>query len=245
MRGLLSEQIEFLRQCRRRFHTTGAIAPSSRFLARAMVRPLTEQPRPVRVLEVGPGTGAVTRWIVSALGAEDVFDLVEINESFVRLLQKRFEDEPAFQRVADRSRLHHGRIEDFHAEKPYDIVISGLPLNNFDAPTVRRILETMLELLRPGGMLSYFEYMYVRPLRKVVSRGGERRRLRELSRVLDEYLGRYRVGRDSVWMNLPPAWVQHLRKPDEEPDHSPTPSEEGLPQAVRRSHSPAQKEGAV
>ena len=39
--------------------TTGAILPSSRGLARAMTRPMRQAKGPRRILEVGPGTGAV------------------------------------------------------------------------------------------------------------------------------------------------------------------------------------------
>src|SRR5579872_390916 len=49
---------KFLRICRNNFRTTGAILPSSRFLARALVKHL-ESPRPAaRILEVGPGSGS-------------------------------------------------------------------------------------------------------------------------------------------------------------------------------------------
>src|SRR3712207_2100544 len=58
------DHLEFLRQFRRQFETTGAVAPSSRFLAAAMTGPLSRRTKPARILEVGPGTGAVTRKIV-------------------------------------------------------------------------------------------------------------------------------------------------------------------------------------
>ena len=72
----------FFRAFRRNFHTTGAILPSSRFLARAMTFDLKGPRRPARILEVGPGTGAVTREIVRHLQDDDRFDAVEINPSF-------------------------------------------------------------------------------------------------------------------------------------------------------------------
>jgi phosphatidylethanolamine/phosphatidyl-N-methylethanolamine N-methyltransferase len=65
--GFFAEHLEFFRQYRHRFQTTGAVAPSSRFLARALARPLQQHAGPCRVLEVGPGTGAVTRRIARLL----------------------------------------------------------------------------------------------------------------------------------------------------------------------------------
>ena len=206
------DHIEFFRQFRQRFETTGAIAPSSRFLASAMTRPMREANKPLRVLEVGPGTGAVTRKIVTLLGPEDRFDLVELNETFAALLQDRFKTHADYRRVAEQSQVHVFPIEDFPHDKPYDFIISGLPLNNFPPDLVRRIFGVFFDLLAPGGVLSYFEYMYVRPIRKVVTRGSEKTRITSIDDSMQGHCDRCRIRRDNIWINVPPAWVQHLRK---------------------------------
>ncbi len=212
MPNFLSDHWQFWKQFRERFETTGAIAPSSRFLARAMTGPMYRRDRPGRILEIGPGTGAVTQRIVRILKPEDRFDLVELNETFAGLLRDRFEHDPNYRAVADRSAVHVCPIQDFVATEPYDVIISGLPLNNFPAELVRSIFETYFRLLAPGGTLSYFEYMYVRPLRKLIANSAERTRLTELDNIANPYLSQYRIARSWVFPNLPPAWVQHLRK---------------------------------
>jgi phosphatidylethanolamine/phosphatidyl-N-methylethanolamine N-methyltransferase len=211
----LKSQIAFFRQFRKRFETTGAIAPSSRFLARSMVRFLTERNPdvPVRVLEIGPGTGPVTNEIVRTLRPGDVFDLVELNDAFVSFLKNRFLTESAWQAVQLQSTIHQQPVQDFETPEPYDFVISGLPLNNFPADLVSRISQAYLRLLKPGGVLSYFEYMYVRPVRRRVTFGRDRRRITSIDETLSELCEHYRIQRDNIWFNIPPAWVQHLRKP--------------------------------
>src|SRR5262245_8969318 len=87
----------FFREFRRNFQTTGAIAPSGRRLAKALARFVSERRNGERrILEVGPGTGAVTRAIVAAMGPADRLDLVELNDTFVDVLRRRFETDPAF-----------------------------------------------------------------------------------------------------------------------------------------------------
>ena len=101
-------------------------------------------------------------------------------------------------------------LQDFPTNQSFDFIVSGLPLNNFSPDLVQQIFDKYLELLAPGGMLSYFEYMYVRPLRKRFSRGIERQRIHDLDAVIVPHLNNHRVRRDSVLLNFPPAWVQHL-----------------------------------
>lgn len=208
---MFRDHFEFFRQFRRQFHTTGSIVPSSRHLARAMTRHIDVPRGPARILEVGPGTGAVTRRILKLLKPKDRLDLVELNESFANLLRQRFQSDPVFQAAAGQARVHVCGIETFKSDVDYDYIVSGLPFANFSPAFAGQLVDAMLDLLAPGGWLSYFEYMYVRPLRRLVSKNAERRRLTELDRVLNGYLSRHGVSRDSVFLNVPPAWVQHLR----------------------------------
>jgi len=210
--GFFGEHLEFFRQYRRRFQTTGAVAPSSRFLARALTEPFQQHAGSCRVLEVGPGTGAVTRRIVRLLKPDDRLDLVELNESFVGVLKDRFANDADFRGAADRSQIHQCPVQEFRASQPYEYIICGLPFNNFPPELVREIFGVFFQLLAPEGVLSYFEYMYMRPLRKVVSNRAGRERLGDLETVLQDYLGRHRFRRDWVFVNFPPAWVQHLRR---------------------------------
>jgi len=204
----------FWKQFRRHYHTTGAIAPSGRALGLALARYVQAgepDDRPRRVLEVGPGTGAVTTQIVAALGPSDRLDMVELNDEFARRLRERFETEAPFRSVAARARVLHQRVEALAGEEPYDLVISGLPLNNFAADQVEQILAVFERLLRPGGTLSFFQYIGIRAARAAASGRAERARLRGVGAALERVLALHEIRRDCVWTNLPPAWVHHVR----------------------------------
>ena len=121
-------------------------------------------------------------------------------------------DEP-FRKVAARlCVLHRGveEVEQLDGCSGYDLVISGLPLNNFAVADVEQILAVMKRLLRPGGTLSFFEYIAIRKAKTIVSSPAERERLRGISRALDAPLGPHEFQCDWIWPNLPPAWVHHV-----------------------------------
>ncbi|MEI5136815.1 hypothetical protein RB199_37180 [Streptomyces libani] len=94
----------------------GAIAPSGPRLGRALTRYVIPSPGSARtVLEVGPGTGAVTRHIAGSLGRLDTLDLVEANPRFVDLLQGAYGGDP-------RLRFRTGLVQD-HDLGTYDTIV--------------------------------------------------------------------------------------------------------------------------
>src|SRR5262249_54479718 len=131
----------FFRECRRQFRSTGAVLPSTRFLARALVSELRKPREAGRILEVGPGTRSVTKEILRTLKTQDRLDLVEINPRFITLLQERFDREWEFRFYRDQVALIHSAVEALPGEGVYDFIVSGLPLNNFPVATVRTIFR--------------------------------------------------------------------------------------------------------
>ena len=155
----------------------------------------------------------MTGSLVRSLQPGDCLDLVEINDVFADMLRKRFETDEAWNRVADQCEVHQLPLQEFKSDEPYDYVISGLPMNNFEPALVSELLETMFGLMQDGAVLSYFEYIYIRSIKCVLTRGDEKKRIREIDRVVGDWQDKYRFERNWVFVNLPPAWVQHLRKP--------------------------------
>jgi phospholipid N-methyltransferase len=207
----LRDSTLFFREFCSRFETTGSIVPSSRFLARAITRHVARRSAaPIRVLDCGPGTGAFTKQLVGCLQPHDVFDIVELNGSFVEVLRNRFARDHRWQAAAAVTTIHNVPLQEFAPPAPYDFIISGLPHINFPEQIVRQIIACYSRLLKPGGVLSYFEYMYIRPLRKAATLGIDRHRVRGVDSLMNAHLARHFVCRDRILLNLPPAWVQHL-----------------------------------
>lgn len=208
--GIWGEWRGFFREFRTSFRTTGAVLPSSRFLAQALARPIRASRPPARILEVGPGTGAVTRAIARNMLPDDRLDCVEINERFVDLLKERIARGRAFDPCREQIEVIHAPVESLIGESVYDYIISGLPLNNFTAAQAREIFLALKRLIKPNGVLSYFEYLGVRRLKRAFVASGERWRLLRLGCLVERYLRDYEVGRERVFLNVPPAMARRL-----------------------------------
>jgi phospholipid N-methyltransferase len=206
-----AEYKHFFREFRRDFHHTGALLPSGVFLSQALVRPL-RGPRPAAcILEVGPGTGSVTREIARRLRVGDRLDAVEINPRFAQMLEQRVQRDPVLALHRDEINVINAPVQEIIGESLYDFIISGLPLNNFTVGEVREVFEAFTRLLRPGGTLLYFEYALLRQLRTPFVNRRERRRIFRVARVVGRYIRNHQVRRERVFVNVPPAIVRQLR----------------------------------
>jgi phospholipid N-methyltransferase len=223
----------FWRQFRDAYHSTGAVLPSGRALSSALARFVRNGEAHVaksaaadsalavseklphidarRILEVGPGTGAVTDQIIRAMRHDDRLVLVERNELFVEHLQARLAENAVAQEKRDRINVIHASVEDLPEDAPFDLIVSGLPLNNFSVELVDLILSKLRRLLAPGGVLSFFEYVAIRRAKALVSSAAERERLRGIEKVFNDVVATKEIRRDLVLANVPPAWVHHVR----------------------------------
>ena len=210
----LTDYQTFLTQFLRNHEATGSVIPSGRALAKALCRHVGMGAAAQKILEAGPGTGAVTGSIIERLRHDDHLWMVELNPAFAAHLRSAFKEKPSFREVAARCHLVEGSVQQLAprgADDKFDLVISGLPLNNFSSEDVRDILEAYSKLLKPGGILSFFQYILIRPAKMFVSVGVERDRLKGVGEAIEGMLGEREFAREWVWPNVPPAWVHHIR----------------------------------
>ncbi|MCW8132682.1 MAG: class I SAM-dependent methyltransferase, partial [Planctomycetota bacterium] len=133
-----------------------------------------------------------------------------INPSFVQHLQRRIESQECFAPMRERIKIEQGDIRLRNAGPHYDAILSGLPFNNFSPDEVIGFLEHFRALLKPGGTLSYFEYVAIRKLQAPFVSKERRVRLRAISKVVEEFAREHQLKSDIVPINFPPARVRHL-----------------------------------
>lgn len=207
----LQERLAFWRQFQDQFASTGAIQPSSRFLARAMTEPLRDR-RPaggVRIIEMGPGTGAVTRGIVAAMRPEDQLDCFELNPDFADYLKRLVASDDAFSEFRHQIRVHTGDASQAEIDEPADFVVCSVPLNNLPGEAVSAILEAGRRLLAGQGWFTYFEYVLLPRLRRAMATASERKRIRAVRELKSGFTAQGAWSR-LVVCNLPPARAVHV-----------------------------------
>jgi phosphatidylethanolamine/phosphatidyl-N-methylethanolamine N-methyltransferase len=166
----------------------GAVMPSGRLLARTMaqyVDPDAEGP----VVELGPGTGAITSALVAHGVDQKRLVLVEYNPSFCALLSDRYPQAKVVQGDAYTLRDTLWNV----LSAPAAAIVSGLPLVTKPMMTRLRLVRDAFAALAPGAPFVQFTYAVVPPIPK------------SLPGVSTE-------ASERIWMNLPPARVWVYRK---------------------------------
>jgi phosphatidylethanolamine/phosphatidyl-N-methylethanolamine N-methyltransferase len=193
----LLEKLLFLVEFAHHPRLTGAIAPSSRRLARAMVDNMGLEAAG-EVVELGAGTGVFTSVIAELLPDSARFMAVEINPRMAASLRKAFANEV---NVVCDSAAHLSRHLNGSAAGGVDAIVSSLPWVSFPEETQERILHEIHSALRPGGRFSTFAYPHAAWLPSG----------RKFRRRLEVIFARTEVT-PVVWKNLPPAVVLRCEK---------------------------------
>ena len=184
----LDDEVRFLRSWIEKPLHMGAVMPSGRLLARTMaqyVDPEGEGP----VVELGPGTGAITNALIEHGVDQKRLVLVEYNPGFCALLRERYPHAKVVQ--GDAYKLRDSLWEVL--KTPASAVVSGLPLVTKPMLTRLKLIRDAFVALDPGAPFIQFTYSVVPPIPK------------SLPGVSTE-------ASERIWMNLPPARVWVYRK---------------------------------
>jgi phosphatidylethanolamine/phosphatidyl-N-methylethanolamine N-methyltransferase len=142
---------------------TGAVAPSGRALARAMAA-AAGPPLHGRIVELGPGTGPVTRALIEVGVARERLALVEFDPGFCQLLRRRFA--PA--RIIEGDAYDLPRTLAELAGQPIAAVVSSLPLLNQPPQRREKLIGDAFALMGPSGLFVQFTYGLRSPIPREV-----------------------------------------------------------------------------
>jgi phosphatidylethanolamine/phosphatidyl-N-methylethanolamine N-methyltransferase len=184
------------------FRTVASVAPSSRYLVRAMLRPLPLEGARV-VVELGCGTGVMTRALLKLLPPSATLLAFEINPRFTRYLRMIVSDQRLvlIDASAETVRVQLQR----RGVEQVDAVVSSLGLAFMPAPQREAFLGEISSLLDDRGVFTQFHYLH-----GLQFQNGRLGRF-DIAGLLRRHFRS--VQRSIVWRNLPPAYVFICREP--------------------------------
>ncbi len=184
----LSDDIGFLFQYVCKPRTTGALWPSSRYLARRMAA--NAGTGGDVVVELGAGTGAVTEELIKPefLGSRKLYS-IEYNPDFCAILRKNF----------PKAKVINGSAENIRELLKDDsgkisAIVSSLPLLSLPSGMVANIISEIEASLRSGGRFVQFTYKLNRDPKKLGFKNMEY------------------IRKSIVLLNIPPARVDVFEK---------------------------------
>jgi phosphatidylethanolamine/phosphatidyl-N-methylethanolamine N-methyltransferase len=183
----LDDEVRFIRSWIEKPLHMGAVMPSSKVLARTVARyvdPHSDGP----VIELGPGTGAITDALIAHGVAEKRLVLVEFDPGFCALLRERYPQASVIQ--GDAYNLDQTLSE---MKEPAAAMVSGLPLVTKPMMIRMKLMRDAFLKMEPGARFIQFTYAVVPPIPKSLP-------------------GIHTQASERVWMNLPPARVWVYRK---------------------------------
>lgn len=179
---------------RRNITEDGLIVSSSGFLVKSMVGKIDfSQPR--QILEIGSGRGAFTREIIQRMCHKSQLDVCEIKAEYNPWIEQLMSNNPDKQ-----VRLHNCCVTELLTEAgKYDVILSSLPLKNFEAMKdnnafLHKVITSLKFGLRDGGI--YLQYQYFRSNKQDI----------------ESIFGKPMDGVDFVALNILPAFVYRMTK---------------------------------
>lgn len=182
------DEMRFVRTLIDEPRTVGALLPTGPALAAKMAS-VVRADAPGRVLELGPGTGVITKAILARGVAAENLVCIEFAPEFVDLIRLRF---PGVHTIEGDAFHLDATLGDLRAET-FDCVVSALPLLNFPAADRVRLIADLLERIPHGRPVVQFSYGPKPPV--------------------PAQPGRFTVSRHAVVLkNVPPAQIWTYRK---------------------------------
>ena len=183
------KRLHFLREYIKDIRRVGAVAPSSRYLARKMVRDIDFAKAKV-IVEYGPGTGVFTGEIMRRMQQGTKLLIMETNEAFYKKLCAEYRGNKDVIVVNESAEYVVMVLKKHGISKP-DYIVSGLPFAAFPAEVSHAILLATAKILGSKGVFITFQYTLVK------------------RKLLAKYFGTITTTREM--RNVPPAYVLSCR----------------------------------
>ena len=184
----------------------GALTPSSPWLVEEIVKKIPKSNESLNILEVGAGTGIITRGIIKTLNNNDDLDIVEINEELTEYLKSTLDIENKNVSITCSD------IVDFDLFKKYDVIVSTIPFTQIPCEIVKKILDKYLSILKDQGTLIYIELLGSKQLGKFFVDEEKKDYKEKMCSIKNWQENNFILRRHFVVRNVPPMIINILKK---------------------------------
>ena len=151
----MNENIQFLQAFLKNPGTVGSIAPSSPELARRMVAGIHPDDDNV-VLELGVGTGAITKFLQERVPNEDSYLGIELDRDLVRTLKRNYPD----MKIVRGNALQASDIHERSGLGKVGAIICCLPFVSMPNEVGENILRQVDKFMQRGCIFRTFQYAH-------------------------------------------------------------------------------------
>ena len=212
MKKTLSKESIFLTEGFKNIREVGTVCSTSRFAAKAMAPEIGLHDEPKVIVELGVGTGSVTKEILKHLRPKDLYIGIEANDKFLEVCRDGLcagnpRTEKAEQSSYDGDKnlsvnFEHGLAQNIqeilkkYGVKEADEIICTIPFRILPKRDTKEILQNVKKLLKKGGYFTFIRYLLA-PENK------------EISKELSDFSV---VDKKIIMRNIPPAEVIKMRR---------------------------------
>tara|TARA_B110000116_G_scaffold117839_1_gene102196 strand:+ start:531 stop:1085 length:555 start_codon:yes stop_codon:yes gene_type:complete len=154
------KNIQFIKESLKNLKEVGTLLPSSKFVVSKMIEPINFK-NDISILELGPGTGVITKEILKKMTSKSKLFCFETNKSFQNELKQKFKDEITL--INDSAANMKFHLNKYKITK-VDYIISSVPLVTLQRETTNKILATSAEVL--GQKKRFVQLQYSKLLDK-------------------------------------------------------------------------------
>lgn len=191
----MKQTLVFIKQFFKTPKSVGSLVPSSKYLAEVITQNLTSHNEHSNIIELGPGTGAITEYILKKMPKNSCYTGIEVSKEFQQLLRERFIGIHIINGSARNINVHLKDLQGL-----VDVIISSLPFTNIEEKNAVHILRGSYDSLRKGGEFRMFLYLHTMYLPK-------NRRFLDMAKKIFKL-----KDRKLVFNNFPPAIVYTFTK---------------------------------
>ena len=150
----LTDTIKFFREAIKTLKTSGTVMPSSSFLAKKMLQNIHFDSADI-IVELGPGNGAITKFILRKLHPTATLICFEINENFHKTLSE-IKHSQLIVLKSSAENLEEELLRLGIHEVNY--IVSSLPLTIIPEKITNVILSQSYQVLKPNGTFTQYQY---------------------------------------------------------------------------------------